>query len=243
MIDPVQAAAMLTDSRDDEYRLRMLAFQPDVIYDIGACVGGFALWAAEVFPDATIVSVEPQEDNYRVLVDNTAHLPQVVTVHAALAADKQVSYHPNSPGIGNWIFVSESSPTYDAETTRTCEVTAITLDELYVTYGGQRYVVKLDCESGEMMIVTHKPSRRIATGAAYLTGEFHLWGRTHEILTGAMRQFFWWLYTLQTTHDVDAAFRGGMAMIYATRRPGADMANDWDDVVQLMDEQANGQSE
>lgn len=236
MIDMVQVAALIRDAKsEDEYKLgeyksRIMSLAPDVIYDVGACVGGFTLFASELFPRAKIVAVEPEEENYRMLVENTKHLPNVAPVHAALSAEEQIYYHPNSPGIANWIFVSKTSPTY-IDGLPACKIPTVTLDQLYALYGGNRYVVKLDCESAELMIVTHLPSRKMVAGASYLAGEFHLWGRTHEILQETMRGFLWWVYELSTTSNVHAEFRGGMAMIHAERRVSLDSKNEWEDVL------------
>ena len=240
MIDPVQVESMIVDSvSQDEYRLKKLAFTPDVFYDIGANVGGVTLFAATLFPSTKIVAVEPEEENYRELVRQTEHLPNVVTIQAALAADKQVYRCPTSPGVGNWIFNSKSSLTYVKDWVLS-DVPAVTLDELYAEHGGDRYVVKLDCESGEMMVVTHEPSRQMIANAEYLAGEFHLWGRTHDMLRDAMKEFMWWVYELQTTHNVDAEFRGGMAMLYATRRAPPGNQNDWEDVIHTQEKCKEG---
>ena len=236
MIDQVQVEAMVRDSQADEYRLRTLAFESDVIYDIGACVGSFTLFAASIFPKSVIVAVEPEPDNYATLVKNTAHLPNVVTIQAALSADAEVHRCPTSPGIGNWIFNSPSSPTY-TEDWPVCDVPVVTLDELVAQYGGDRYLVKLDCESGELMVVTHQPSRNAAWNAAYLVGEFHLWGTTHKMLQEMLGGFLWWLYELSTTHNVDVQLRGGVAMIYATKRVTPGQKNDWQEVLRLQREE------
>lgn len=235
MIDPTQSEALIRDSRLDEYRLRLLDFEPDVIYDIGACVGGFALFAADLFPDAMIVCVEPEEDNYRILLDNIGGLPKIVAIRAALSPESEIYRCPTSPGIGNWIFNSPSSPTFVPDWVRCEELKAVTLDSLVSQYGGNRYLVKLDCESGELMVLTHQPSRRAVLGAAYLAGEFHLWGTSHDMLHRMLGDFLWWLYELSTTHNVDAQLRGGVAMVWATMRTPPEARNQWEDVLKLQE--------
>jgi len=83
------------------------------------------------------------------------------------------------------------------------------------------------------MLPTHKPSKMATYGAAYLAGEFHLWGATHDILQEMMKKFLWWLYQLSMTHNVDVEFRGGMAMVYATKRVVPDGENSWEHVLKL----------
>ncbi len=235
MIDPTQEEAMLRNSADsDEYRLKSLDFIPDVFYDIGANVGGVTILAASLFPDTIIVAVEPEEENYRALVKNTKHLSNVTTVNAALTAENKVYRCPTSPGIGNWIFNSESSPTFVQDWV-VSDVPGISLDQLLLEHGGEKPAIKLDCESGEMMVITHHPSRKASFKFEYLAGEFHLWGSTHSILQELMRKFLWWIYQMSMTHDVDVEFRGGMAMVYATKRAVPDGENSWEHVLKLQE--------
>lgn len=235
MIDPLQVQAMIRDSAaSDEYHLRDLSFTPDVVYDIGANVGGVTLFASSLFPEAKIIAVEPEDENYQMLVENTKHLPNVIPIKAALTAEKKVYRCPTSPGIGNWIFNSESSPTFVSDWVE-CGVQSVTLDQLYEQYGGEQCLLKVDCESGELMLVTHKPSKKTTFKMAYLAGEFHLWGRTHDILKTMMRDFLWWLYQLSMTHDVDVKLCGGMAKVAATKRAVPDNKNSWEHVLKLQE--------
>ncbi len=235
MIDQVQVQAMIRDSAaSDEYHLRGLTFVPDVIYDIGANVGGVTLFAASLFPDAKIIAVEPEEENYQMLVEKTKHLPNVVSLKAALTTEEKVYRCPTSPGIGNWIFNSESSPTFVSDWVQ-CQVQSVTLDQLYGQYGGEQCILKVDCESGELMLFKHLPSKMVTYKMAYLAGEFHLWGRTHDILKAMMRDFLWWLYQLSMTHDVDVELRGGMAKVSATKRAIPNNKNSWEHVLKLQE--------
>jgi FkbM family methyltransferase len=57
---------------------------PKVILDIGANVGITAIWLASKYPDATIYSFEPMQDNYELLVKNTAGYPNIRTYNFGL---------------------------------------------------------------------------------------------------------------------------------------------------------------
>jgi FkbM family methyltransferase len=54
------------------------------VIDAGANIGLSAVFFANRFPDATIVAIEPEEQNFALLRRNTAPYPRIVPLHAAL---------------------------------------------------------------------------------------------------------------------------------------------------------------
>jgi FkbM family methyltransferase len=54
------------------------------IVDAGANIGMASIYYANRFPSAKIMAVEPQRDNYALLVRNVSPYPNIVPVHAAL---------------------------------------------------------------------------------------------------------------------------------------------------------------
>jgi FkbM family methyltransferase len=57
------------------------------VIDAGANIGLSAIYFAMRFPDAQVVAIEPQSENFRLLERNTAHYPRVVPLRAALWSD------------------------------------------------------------------------------------------------------------------------------------------------------------
>ncbi|MEX1997124.1 MAG: FkbM family methyltransferase [Candidatus Andersenbacteria bacterium] len=57
---------------------------PKLIIDAGAYTGFSTLYYATIFPQATVIAVEPEASNYAVLVQNTRLLPNVRTTQAGL---------------------------------------------------------------------------------------------------------------------------------------------------------------
>lgn len=55
-----------------------------VIVDGGANTGLSALYLVQKFKGATVYSIEPDKDNFEILVRNSAQTPSIVPVHAAL---------------------------------------------------------------------------------------------------------------------------------------------------------------
>jgi len=202
----------------DEYNfLRLVDDPPDVIYDVGANVGGVSMFLAKWFPESTIVAVEPIDENYNYLVEGTKSLLNVVTRNAALCLGR-AWVCKQSAGIGNWIVVGEQCNTFNPENMIPYQVATVTLDALHNEFGGDRYAVKLDCESGEMMFLQHEPSERMLLEAYYIAGEFHLWARTAEIVPDVYDRFLRWIHKLSKTHNVEMQLFGNSAKIYALRR-------------------------
>jgi FkbM family methyltransferase len=57
------------------------------VIDAGANIGLSAIYFATRFPDARVVAIEPQSENFRLLERNTARYPNVIPLHAALWSD------------------------------------------------------------------------------------------------------------------------------------------------------------
>ncbi len=76
---------------------------PLFIVDAGGYIGTAAIALAQLFPNATIVTLEPSDENYRILAQNVAPYPNVVPIHAALDAEdgKKPLF---DRGTGDWGF-------------------------------------------------------------------------------------------------------------------------------------------
>ena len=73
MTDDEQEALYLNAGRADEYKLRRMGFEPDVLYDIGADCGSVTMFAHSIFPQTKIVSVEPNPWSFPRLAKNAAY--------------------------------------------------------------------------------------------------------------------------------------------------------------------------
>lgn len=67
----------------NDYALDYPAHVKTVI-DAGANIGLSAVFFANRFPDATIIAIEPESQNFELLQRNTAAYPRVIPLHAAL---------------------------------------------------------------------------------------------------------------------------------------------------------------
>jgi FkbM family methyltransferase len=60
---------------------------PLFIVDAGGYIGTAAIALAQLFPNATIVTLEPSDENYRILAQNVEPYGNIVPIHAALDAE------------------------------------------------------------------------------------------------------------------------------------------------------------
>jgi FkbM family methyltransferase len=74
-------------------------FVPRRILDLGAYVGYAAIFLAQRFPEADIVSVEPSAENFRLLVMNTAPYSRIRRVNAAVWGESgRMTFSLATPG-------------------------------------------------------------------------------------------------------------------------------------------------
>src|ERR1035441_3081222 len=85
-----------------QYDLRP-ARRPVSIVDAGANIGLASVFYANKYPDAKIISIEPQTDNFRMLKLNTSPYPNITPVQAAIWNTNGEIYL-RDPGWGNASF-------------------------------------------------------------------------------------------------------------------------------------------
>ena len=69
---------------DEEYKLPLKSFLPELILDCGANIGCSAVYFANKYPAAQIYSVEPEKNNFKLLTFNTAFYENVHRRKSAL---------------------------------------------------------------------------------------------------------------------------------------------------------------
>jgi len=91
-----------------------LPIEPRRIVDAGANIGLSALFFANKFPNSTIVAVEPEEANFRLLLKNVAPYPQIRALNAALwSKNKRIILI--DPGDGSHGFLTRESSSTSAK--------------------------------------------------------------------------------------------------------------------------------
>ena len=85
---------------NDEYGFS-LASPPSLIIDAGANIGMASVYFARRYPDAKIIAIEPDLENFNILKQNAQMFPSIVPVHGALwNADGSVQVYDG--GHGSW---------------------------------------------------------------------------------------------------------------------------------------------
>ncbi len=155
----------------NEYRLPIAADWTCVV-DLGGNVGLFTLRAAKLA--SRVISVEPSTSNFEALRRNTAHLPGVIPVHAAVAGRSGTLrlYSPaTSTHTGSFSTFETSQE--GIEFSGFEEVTAITLDQIFERHGITHCdLLKIDVE-GQEYEVLHAASDETFRRIDRIYGEYH----------------------------------------------------------------------
>lgn len=117
-----------------------------LIVDAGANIGATALFFATIIPEACIVAIEPNQDNFALLELNVQGL-HVRTIRGALASTEGFA-RVTDPGIGHWGYRTERVADGAADDG---SVPRVTVDRIYREHAARcfPFLVKIDIEGGE----------------------------------------------------------------------------------------------
>jgi FkbM family methyltransferase len=171
---------------DDCYRLSDTQLRPgEVIVDIGANVGTFAMAAAAVFPEAPIVCVEPSPIAYASLQANVErnNLRRIATVRAACGRESGVAMlysralHLRSASAFSTLYTSDN---FGSVFLPVAEVPVIRLDELFRAHRIEACgLLKLDCEGAEYDILLNA-SEPLLSKIRQIAVEYHVGLTPHQ---------------------------------------------------------------
>lgn len=135
----------------NDYRHFILPPQADVIIDAGANVGYSVLFFRGCYPDATIIALEPNPDNFAVLQENCGHLPNVILLQAALwksCTTLQLQFtNDDGKSLGSWGTRTIEGMEPSIETESTEAIDAFTLMQRFNLSGID--IFKIDIEGAE----------------------------------------------------------------------------------------------
>lgn len=144
-----------------EYAVLDHAFDRDVsglIVDAGGNIGTAAIALSRLYPQATVVTIEPSEENFQVLRRNVEGNPRIHAERAALLRDEgrgEIELLDRGSSVG---FTVVPRP-YDVEAKPVGLVKAISLRTLMEKYGAERIrVLKMDIEGGEQEFLSSGPA-------------------------------------------------------------------------------------
>ena len=121
----------------------------DLILDLGANVGYSAIYFAKHYPNATIVALEPEETNFKLLCRNTKQYPNVISLNIGVWW-RQAKIDVINPNADSW--------GYRFKETESRGIECVTIQELIEKYGSRRGVmIKMDVEGAEEEIFEKNP--------------------------------------------------------------------------------------
>lgn len=115
---------------------------PECIIDCGANIGLSAVYFASEFPGATILAIEPDEDNFRILEKNVAPYSNIIALKKAIWHRKAFVETIDTGG-GGWAIQTK-------ETESGTGIEGVTVQELMDAYHFPRIdILKIDIEGAE----------------------------------------------------------------------------------------------
>lgn len=155
----------------DDYHLRGMRFEEgDVVIDIGAHVGLFAIYLAKRWPALKLFAFEPFPANFRNCMENLQlnRVTNVVLSPKAIADDNRsltMATDPHNSGGASAIV-----RTFESNGIVT-DLASMTLDEVFSLHEiGRCKLLKIDCEGMEYEILF---GTRVLDKVEHLAGEFH----------------------------------------------------------------------
>lgn len=138
----------------EEYKqlIRKAPGSVDAIIDCGANIGLTAVYFADRFPSARIVSIEPEASNYELLRRNTEAFPGITALRGAVWPNDQPLKIDN-PDARHWSFrVSESAGSGEDA------IEGVSPETLMERYGFDRVsIFKADIEGAERELFSNGP--------------------------------------------------------------------------------------
>ena len=123
--------------------------EPKFIIDGGSNVGLAAVYFANRFPKATIVTIEPESSNFEMIKRNTQAYPAIHPIKSGVWSSS-TNLKVRDLGLGNWGFVVEEQEHEDKDTFK-----AVSISDLMKQFNQTQIdILKLDVEGAEKEIFT-----------------------------------------------------------------------------------------
>jgi FkbM family methyltransferase len=165
----------------NEYEIN-LPFEPKSIIDGGANIGLATIYLKSKFPDAKVVCVEPDEDNFQALTNNVKDLEDVISLKGGLWHSKTRLSISDKHESGKWGMIVEEPKDGDKNETLT---ETFTIDEIMEIAGLEQIdLLKLDIETAERELFSKNFQSWLPKTKAIII-ELHDW-----ITPGCSKPFF-----------------------------------------------------
>lgn len=118
-----------------------------VIIDAGGYIGTAAIALSKLYPNASIISIEPSQENFNILELNCKSFNNITPLNNALSSKSNETITLNDRGTGNWGFTIVPNPE-DKRPTPISSVQTITIQDIEEQFG-ETDLIKLDIEGAE----------------------------------------------------------------------------------------------
>lgn len=184
--------------------------EPKFIIDAGANIGLASIYFANIFPNAKIFSIEPEEKNFSILERNVKPYINITPIKAALW-NKVGVISLTDPGLGHWGFMTQQSSglieNVSESTTAPAIATvpAVTIDSIMSEYKIDNIdILKIDIEGAEKEVFESSESWLVKVNS--IIAELH-----EHMKPGCTRSFY------NGTNGFEIEWRRG-ENIYLSRR-------------------------
>lgn len=124
--------------------------KPELIVDGGANIGLASIAFKSMFPDATIIAIEPDKENFDYLNKNLQPYSKIHTLNAGIWNKKANLSISDKYNYGKWGMITE-----EIETKTEDSIDAITIDGIMQYFNFNRIdILKLDIETAEREVFT-----------------------------------------------------------------------------------------
>ena len=179
---------MIQEYSDDNFSIN----NDDVIIDVGAHIGLFALFASQFCKNGKIFCYEPIKENYKILIENI-EMNQIQNIFPNnLAVTKETSRAKiflNDDQSGHSMFIQNKN---------FVEVDSKSLSDIFIDNGIKECdFLKLDCEGAEYEIIESLPSD-LFTKINKTAIEYHMVDTKPELLEQLINKFKQFSFSVHT---------------------------------------------
>lgn len=196
-------------------------FTPDIIFDLGANIGIFSRYCRELFPNCTVIAVEPDVNNIKEFKRLTND-KRIILEEKAIGQGQVWKHHGALNG-AHECYTSEGNLGYredregekvEVESIMLGGIGGLTWNYLPQSSLPLRYVLKLDIEGNETVLFDDAHSMQAIKLFDYIVMELHWNGQDAEDVPKVREKTLWALDELRKTHNVEYEH----IYVYATKK-------------------------
>jgi hypothetical protein len=153
-----------------------------LIIDAGGYIGTAAIKLSEFFPRSKIISLEPSNENFKLLKRNTEKYRNIIPIQAALVDKKSKKIKLLDRNTGKCGFTIIRNPADCKKTNYIQEITPMTIYEIQKKFRKKINILKMDIEGSEKSIFDN--NKNILENIDVIIVELH-----DRIISGCLNSF------------------------------------------------------